>query len=99
MKESLDRAFAGEAHAHRTTAAGRHFETVYSPVRGPDGDVAFVSIRVADVTARETALAELAALNATLEQRVAQRGRSCASSSRRHTTGSRFSSSAAGSSR
>ena len=50
-----------------------HFETVYSPVRGPDGDVAVVSIRVADVTARETALADLAALNATLEQRVAER--------------------------
>ena len=74
VKASLARAFQGEAHAHRTTAAGRHFETVYSPVRGPDGDVAFVSIRVADVTEREKALAELAALNATLEERVAQRG-------------------------
>jgi PAS domain S-box-containing protein len=74
VKESLARAFRGEAHAHRTTAAGRHFETVYSPVRGPDGEVAFVSIRVADVTEREQALAELAALNATLEERVAQRG-------------------------
>ncbi len=73
VEASLARAFGGEAHAHRTEAAGRHFETVYSPVRGPDGNVAFVSIRVADVTARETALADLAALNATLEQRVAER--------------------------
>ena len=73
VRESLDRAFAGEAHAHRTEAQGHFFETVYSPVRGPDGSVVAVSTRVADVTARETALADLAALNATLEQRVAER--------------------------
>ena len=74
VRESLDRAFSGEAHTHKTEAGGRHFETVYSPVRGPGGDVAAVSIRVADVTRRENAIAELAALNATLEQRVAERG-------------------------
>ncbi len=73
VRESLERAFAGEAHAHRTQAQGHHFETVYSPVRGPDGQVIAVSTRVADVTARETALADLAALNATLEQRVSER--------------------------
>ena len=53
-----------------------------------------VSIRVADVTARERALAELAALNATLEQRVAERARSSASSSPRRTTASSSSGSA-----
>ncbi len=73
VRESLDRAFAGEGHTHRTLAQGHHFETVYSPVRGPDGQVIAVSTRVADVTARETALADLATLNATLEQRVAER--------------------------
>lgn len=73
VKESLERAFQGEAHTHRTEAAGHHFETVYSPVRGPCGEVAAVSIRVKDVTAREKALAEIAALNATLEERVARR--------------------------
>ena len=73
VRESLDRAFAGEAHTHKTMAQGLHFETVYSPVRGPDGLVIAVSTRVADVTARETALADLAALNATLEQRLAER--------------------------
>ena len=73
-RESPGRAFAGEAHSHRTEAGGRHFETVYSPVRGPDGAVIAVSIRVADVTAREQALGALAELNASLEQRVTQRG-------------------------
>lgn len=73
VRESLDRAFGGEVHLHRTEARHHHFETVYSPVRGRDGSVVAVSIRVADVTARETALADLAALNATLEQRVAER--------------------------
>ena len=73
VRESLKRAFSGEAHTHGTEAAGRHFETVYSPVRGPCGEVAAVSIRVADVTERERALAALAALNATLEERVARR--------------------------
>ena len=74
VRESLRRAFAGEAHSHRTEAGGHHFETVYSPVRGPDEAVIAVSIRVADVTAREQALGALAELNASLEQRVAQRG-------------------------
>ncbi|MBK9966611.1 MAG: response regulator [Holophagales bacterium] len=73
VRESLERAFAGEANTHRTEAGGYHFETVYSPVRGPDGSVVAVSTRVADVTARENALAELAALNASLEERVAER--------------------------
>lgn len=73
VRESLRRSFAGEAHTHATEARGHHFETVYSPVRGPDGAVAAVAIRVADVTARETALAELAALNASLERRVSER--------------------------
>jgi PAS domain S-box-containing protein len=73
VRESLDRAFAGEAHTHKTEARGYHFETVYSPVRDPEGGVVAAAIRVADVTAREAALAELAALNATLEQRVAER--------------------------
>src|SRR5574340_827195 len=52
VRESLERAFAGEAHTHRTEARGRHFETVYSPVREAGGEVVAVSIRVADVTAR-----------------------------------------------
>ena len=73
VRESLRRAFSGEAHTHRTESRGRHFETVYSPVRGPCGDVAAVSIRVKDVTERERALAETAALNETLEERVARR--------------------------
>ncbi len=73
VRVSLERAFAGEAHTHRTEAAGRVFETVYSPVRGPCGEVAAVSIRVKDVTERERALAEIASLNATLEERVARR--------------------------
>jgi len=73
VRESLERAFAGEAHTHRTEARGHHLETVYSPVRGADGTVVAVSIRVADVTAREQALAALAALNATLEERVERR--------------------------
>ncbi len=70
VRESLERAFAGEAHAHKTEAGGYHFETVYSPVRGPNGTVVAVSTRVADVTARENALA---ALNTSLEERVAER--------------------------
>ena len=74
VRESLRRAFAGDAHTHRTEANGHHFETVYSPVRDVDGEVVAVSIRVADVTAREHALGALAELNASLEQRVAQRG-------------------------
>jgi len=74
VRQSLDRAFSGEAHTHRTEARGRHLETVYSPVRGGGGEIVAVAIRVADVTARETALADLAALNASLEQRVAERG-------------------------
>jgi PAS domain S-box-containing protein len=73
VKESLDRAFGGVVHMHRTEARGHCFETVYSPIRGPDGPVVAVSIRVADVTARETALGDLAALNASLEQRVTER--------------------------
>lgn len=73
VRESLERAFAGEAHAHKTEARGYHFETVYSPVRGPDGTVVAVSTRVADVTARENALTALAALNTSLEERVAER--------------------------
>lgn len=73
VRDSLERAFSGEVHTHRTMAAGHHFETVYSPVRGPCGEVAAVSIRVKDVTEREKALAEIAALNATLEERVARR--------------------------
>ena len=73
VKESLDRAFGGESHVHATEARGFHFETVYSPVKDRSGAVVAVSIRVADVSARETALAELAKLNATLEERVAQR--------------------------
>ena len=73
VRESLDRAFGGEAHTHRTEARGRHLETVYSPVRGGAGEIVAVAIRVADVTARETALADLAALNASLEHRVAER--------------------------
>ena len=73
VRDSLERAFSGESHAHRTEAAGHFFETVYSPVRGPCGEVAAVSIRVKDVTERERALAEIAALNATLEERVARR--------------------------
>lgn len=79
VRQSLERAFSGEAHTHRTEAAGHHFETVYSPVRGPCGEVAAVSIRVKDVTARENALAEIAALNATLEERVARRSEELAS--------------------
>jgi PAS domain S-box-containing protein len=75
VRQSLERAFAGEAHAHRTEARGHHFETVYSPVRGEDGDVVAVSIRVADVTAREHAVAALTDLNASLEQRVEERTR------------------------
>ena len=73
VRESLDRAFGGESHVHATEARGFHFETVYSPVKDRSGAVVAVSIRVADVSARETALAELAKLNATLEQRVAER--------------------------
>lgn len=73
VRNSLERAFSGESHTHRTEAAGHFFETVYSPVRGPCGEVAAVSIRVKDVTERERALAEIAALNATLEERVARR--------------------------
>ncbi len=73
VRGSLGRAFAGEAHSHRTEARGHHFETVYSPVRGEDGAVVAVSIRVADVTAREHAVAALTELNASLEQRVAER--------------------------
>lgn len=73
VRGSLDRAFAGEAHTHRTEARGHCFETVYSPVRGEDGSVAAVSIRVADVTAREHAVEALTELNASLEQRVAER--------------------------
>ena len=74
VRESLRRAFAGDAHTHRTEAHGHHFETVYSPVRDAGGEVVAVSIRVADVTAREHALGALAELNASLEQRVVQRG-------------------------
>lgn len=73
VRESLDRAFGGESHVHATEARGFHFETVYSPVKDRSGAVVAVSIRVADVSARETALAELAKLNLTLEERVAQR--------------------------
>jgi PAS domain S-box-containing protein len=73
VRESLERAFAGESHVHATEARGVHFETVYSPVKDRSGAVVAVSIRVADVTARERALADLAKLNATLEQRVAER--------------------------
>jgi len=73
VRRSLERAFAGEAHTHQTEARGHHFETVYSPVRGPSGEVAAVSIRVADVTARVQAVDALTELNASLEQRVAER--------------------------
>jgi len=79
VRESLARAFSGEAHTHRSEARGYHFETVFSPVRGPCGEVAAVSVRVKDVTARENALAEIAALNATLEERVARRSEELAS--------------------
>ena len=75
VRRSLERAFAGEAHTHQTEARGHHFETVYSPVREPSGEVAAVSIRVADVTAKVQAVAALTELNASLEQRVAERTR------------------------
>lgn len=75
VRESLRRAWEGEAHTHHTEAKGVHLETVYSPVRGPDGGVVAVSLRIADVTARERARAELAALNATLERCVEERTR------------------------
>ena len=75
VRESLRRAWAGEVRMHRTEARGHHFETVYSPVRGASGEIVAVSIRVADVTAREKARAELAALNASLERRVEERTR------------------------
>ena len=74
VRELVDRALAGETCTHRTETKGRVLETVYSPVRDADGEVRAASVRVADVTARERALAELAALNAELEQRVARRG-------------------------
>ena len=75
VRRSLERAFSGEAHTHRTEARGHHFETVYSPVRAAGGEVVAVSIRVADVTAREHAVAALTELNASLEERVAERTR------------------------
>ena len=52
----FDRAFAGEAHAHRTEARGRYFETVYSPVRGPGGEVEAVAIITPTSTHKQVVL-------------------------------------------